>query len=298
MCVTDSITRQREAGTHAHTCTHTCTHAHTCTHMHTHMHTLRYDRYERLKREIEEHESSLKEFALGYKRFGFNTSEQGIVYKEWAPAAKALSLTGDFCGWDRDKHPATCDDFGVWTVVIPNKADGAPGIPEGSFVKVRTFCSFCQSLHAHESSLLRHCACAQMCVHVCTCVCMCVPVCACVCLCVCARAHACVCRVRLVFSRVGLYHNGKWRANRPHPGLDHTCHPGWFRLVGRLGCLPWLCVLVCASLVGWLGSSFSVVFAWGCVHPTSPIAPTLRLTAAPVLGPSSAKGSASLRRRV
>ena len=152
--------------------------------MHTHMHTLRYDRYERLKREIEEHESSLKEFALGYKRFGFNTSEQGIVYKEWAPAAKALSLTGDFCGWDRDKHPATCDDFGVWTVVIPNKADGAPGIPEGSFVKVRTFCSFvkvCMHTKALSSGTVRVLKCVYMCVHVCACVCLCVHVCACVC---------------------------------------------------------------------------------------------------------------------
>ena len=157
------------------------------------MHTLRYDRYERLKREIEEHESSLKEFALGYKRFGFNTSEQGIVYKEWAPAAKALSLTGDFCGWDRDKHPATCDDFGVWTVVIPNKADGAPGIPEGSFVKVRTFCSFvkvCMHTKALSSGTVRVLKCVYMCVHVCACVCLCVHVCACVCVRALMRAFA------------------------------------------------------------------------------------------------------------
>ncbi|EGD72264.1 starch branching enzyme II [Salpingoeca rosetta] len=97
--------------------------------------THRYGRFAELKAKIDEHEGGLAKFSLGYETFGFNPCEEGIVYREWAPAATAVSLTGDFCDWDRDMFKCTKNEFGVWSVVIPNKPDGSPGIEEGSFVK-------------------------------------------------------------------------------------------------------------------------------------------------------------------
>lgn len=40
----------------------------------------------------------------GYEYFGFNRTEGGIVYREWAPAAAGASLIGDFNSWNPDTH--------------------------------------------------------------------------------------------------------------------------------------------------------------------------------------------------
>eukprot|EP00043_Microstomoeca_roanoka_P013842 m.136075 g.136075 ORF g.136075 m.136075 type:complete len:757 (-) comp15863_c0_seq2:387-2657(-) len=95
----------------------------------------RYDQYAKLLGEIEQHEGGLSKFSLGYQHFGFNVCDDGIVYREWAPGAAAVSLTGEFCDWDRDRYPCTKNEFGVWSVVIPKREDGSLPIPEGSIVK-------------------------------------------------------------------------------------------------------------------------------------------------------------------
>ena len=50
---------------------------------------------------------SLADFANGHRFFGFHQTEDGWFYREWAPAAQEMFLTGDFCGWDRYRHPMT-----------------------------------------------------------------------------------------------------------------------------------------------------------------------------------------------
>ncbi len=35
----------------------------------------------------------------GYLKMGFNRAKGAIVYREWAPAAQAVALIGDFNGW-------------------------------------------------------------------------------------------------------------------------------------------------------------------------------------------------------
>ncbi len=74
----------------------------------------------------------------GYRYFGFNRGTQdgqeGVWYREWAPAARRLALTGDFNGWDRDSHPLERDEWGVWHLFLPDGA-GAP-LTHGSRVKV------------------------------------------------------------------------------------------------------------------------------------------------------------------
>ena len=44
---------------------------------------------------------SLKDFANGHEYFGFHKTENGWYYREWAPGADAMYLTGQFCNWDQ-----------------------------------------------------------------------------------------------------------------------------------------------------------------------------------------------------
>ncbi|KAF5189125.1 1,4-alpha-glucan-branching enzyme, partial [Thalictrum thalictroides] len=81
-------------------------------------------------------EGSVEDFAQGYLKFGFNRGQDCIVYREWAPAAQEAQLIGDFNGWDGSKHQMEKDQFGVWTLKIPN-SDGTPAIPHNSRVKFR-----------------------------------------------------------------------------------------------------------------------------------------------------------------
>ncbi|PQM36693.1 1 4-alpha-glucan-branching enzyme 1 chloroplastic/amyloplastic isoform X2 [Prunus yedoensis var. nudiflora] len=62
--------------------------------------------------------------------------EGGIVYREWAPAAQEAQLIGDFNGWDGSKHKMEKNQYGVWSIKIPN-SDGNSAIPHNSRVKFR-----------------------------------------------------------------------------------------------------------------------------------------------------------------
>ena len=75
-------------------------------------------------------EGSLSDFANGHKYFGFHKEDGGWYYREWAPAAEALYLTGDFCNWDRYAHPMKKAENGVFELFLP----GEDALPEGSTV--------------------------------------------------------------------------------------------------------------------------------------------------------------------
>jgi len=56
----------------------------------------RYKVFCGLKKQIEDNEGGLEKFSRGYERFGINRTYEGLMYREWAPAAKGVYLTGDF----------------------------------------------------------------------------------------------------------------------------------------------------------------------------------------------------------
>lgn len=85
---------------------------------------------------IEKHEGGVEEFAQGYLKFGFNREEGSIVYREWAPAAQEAQLIGDFNGWDGSNYKMEKNQFGVWSIRIPDSG-GKPAIPHNSRVKFR-----------------------------------------------------------------------------------------------------------------------------------------------------------------
>ena len=82
---------------------------------------LRKANYEKKKAELLQNATSLAAFANGHMYFGFHKTEDGWIYREWAPAAEAMYLTGDFCGWDRHAHPMIKGENGVFELFLPGK---------------------------------------------------------------------------------------------------------------------------------------------------------------------------------
>ena len=82
---------------------------------------LRMNRYKGKLAQLIPEGGSLSDFANGYAYFGFHKTESGWFYREWAPAAEKLYLTGDFCGWDRHAYPMKKLDNGVFQLFLPGK---------------------------------------------------------------------------------------------------------------------------------------------------------------------------------
>lgn len=99
----------------------------------------RFQHYQKRRREIIAAGGSLAAFACGHQYFGLNRGEHdgrsGVWYREWAPAAEALFLIGDFNNWNRSAHPLARDDFGVWSLFLPDD-EYAARLTHGSRVKV------------------------------------------------------------------------------------------------------------------------------------------------------------------
>lgn len=99
----------------------------------------RYAKYQDTLRRIVSEVGSLDVLTRGYEYFGLNRGEHegrpGVWYREWAPAAQGLFLTGDFNNWNRGSHPLTRDRHGVWSLFLPDE-QYADRLVHGSKVKV------------------------------------------------------------------------------------------------------------------------------------------------------------------
>ncbi len=100
----------------------------------------RIKRFEKRKREIESISDSLLGFANMHNYLGVNydTEKHGFWYREWAPAAEALFLIGDFNWWDRASHPMQRDEHGIWEIFLPDE-DYAHTFIHGSKFKVLVY---------------------------------------------------------------------------------------------------------------------------------------------------------------
>ena len=79
---------------------------------------LRMDRYRGKLAQLTQGCGSLKDFANAHKYYGFHRVEGGWVYREWAPAADELYLTGDFNGWNWTATPLRRIDNGGWELFL------------------------------------------------------------------------------------------------------------------------------------------------------------------------------------
>ena len=81
----------------------------------------RMDNYKKTRKALLSGGKKLEELGNGYLYFGFHRTNTGWVYREWAPAAKALHLIGDFNRWNRESHPLKRLEGGVWEIQIKGK---------------------------------------------------------------------------------------------------------------------------------------------------------------------------------
>ncbi|XP_020501966.2 1,4-alpha-glucan-branching enzyme [Labrus bergylta] len=97
-------------------------------------------RYELLQKQLlqlEEAEGGFERFTRSYQNFGVQRRpDNSLFFQEWAPAAEALFLTGDFNGWDKFAHPYTKKEFGKWELVLPPKPDKSPAVDHNTKLKV------------------------------------------------------------------------------------------------------------------------------------------------------------------
>ena len=92
---------------------------------------LRMDAYKQKKKELLGKGNNLVDFANGYQYFGFHRTETGWVYREWAPAAQEMYLTGDFNDWNTGSCPMTRLNDGVFEVTL----DGTDALKPGQKVQ-------------------------------------------------------------------------------------------------------------------------------------------------------------------
>ena len=83
---------------------------------------LRVSSYLAKRKELLGNNKTLKAFAQGHKYFGFHKTRTGWVYREWAPAADKMYLTGDFNGWNMEDCPLDNIGNGVFEVHIKGRS--------------------------------------------------------------------------------------------------------------------------------------------------------------------------------
>lgn len=82
---------------------------------------LRMSRYRNTRQALLGPEGCFRDFANGHHFFGFHQIDDCWIYREWAPAAESLHLIGDFNNWDRQSHPLSRKESGVWEIVLPGR---------------------------------------------------------------------------------------------------------------------------------------------------------------------------------
>ena len=80
---------------------------------------LRMEKFTQKKNELTENRKNLSDFANGHEYFGFHKTEDGWVYREWAPAASEVYLTGDMVNWHWLDLKLTELGNGVFEIKLP-----------------------------------------------------------------------------------------------------------------------------------------------------------------------------------
>ena len=88
---------------------------------------LRVKLYKEKRKSLLKDCKKIKSFANGHSYFGFHRTRSGWVYREWAPAADRMYLTGDFNGWNTENCPMTRLENGVFEVELKGKDALKPG---------------------------------------------------------------------------------------------------------------------------------------------------------------------------
>ncbi|MFH1885684.1 MAG: alpha-amylase family glycosyl hydrolase, partial [Pseudomonadota bacterium] len=75
----------------------------------------------------------LLDFASGHEFFGMHRTNDGWVFREWAPAAQALFLVGEFSEWgEREEFALSRIGNGAWEIRLPHE-----GLSHGGLYRLR-----------------------------------------------------------------------------------------------------------------------------------------------------------------
>eukprot|EP00929_Paragymnodinium_shiwhaense_P042984 TRINITY_DN22156_c0_g4_i1.p1 TRINITY_DN22156_c0_g4~~TRINITY_DN22156_c0_g4_i1.p1 ORF type:complete len:2062 (-),score=644.88 TRINITY_DN22156_c0_g4_i1:444-6629(-) len=98
----------------------------------------RVNGYRHWKKQFEENEGGMQNFAEGYKIFGMNrnAADNGFVCREYLPSAKQAFLIGEFNNWQND-FPMRSEGHGRWSIRLPDKEGGEFMVPHRSKYKIR-----------------------------------------------------------------------------------------------------------------------------------------------------------------
>ena len=92
---------------------------------------LRRELFRKKKKELLGRGKSLSDFANGHKYFGIHRTENGWVYREWAPAADEMYFTGDFNDWNTRALKMEKKENGVFEVFL----EGENALLEGQKIQ-------------------------------------------------------------------------------------------------------------------------------------------------------------------
>ena len=92
---------------------------------------LRMHLYHSTKDRLLANGSTLNNFANAHEYFGIHHVEGGWIYREWAPSAHQLYLTGDFNNWNQTEFPMKRLENGIWQLFL----EGEKTLWEGCKVK-------------------------------------------------------------------------------------------------------------------------------------------------------------------
>ena len=92
---------------------------------------LRMELYQNTKNRLLSGGGTLKDFANGHHYFGIHHFGGKWVYREWAPNAHQLYLTGEFNNWIQTAHPMKRLENGVWELEL----EGDDALWDGCKVK-------------------------------------------------------------------------------------------------------------------------------------------------------------------
>ena len=63
------------------------------------------------------------EFALGFRHFGLHRTQDGWIFREWAPNATRIVMVGDFSDWqEREEFALQPGKHGEWSIDLPKNA--------------------------------------------------------------------------------------------------------------------------------------------------------------------------------
>ncbi len=82
---------------------------------------LRAKKYIEQKKKLLSDGQTLADFANGHAYFGFHKTSDGWYYREWAPGAEKMYLTGDFCAWQRYAYPMEKKENGVFELFVEGR---------------------------------------------------------------------------------------------------------------------------------------------------------------------------------